>query len=48
MDALSAVVRLEDPAFYLDDPYPVMQRLRREDPVFYYEPLNMWVVSLMV
>src|SRR5712671_6649226 len=45
MDALSDVVRLEDPAFYLEDPYPVLQRLRREDPVFHYEPLDMWVMS---
>ena len=45
MKALSECVRLEDPNFYLDDPYPVLQRLRREDPVFFYEPLNMWVVS---
>ena len=25
------------PAFYLDDPYPHFQRLRREDPVHWYE-----------
>jgi cytochrome P450 len=45
MNALADLVRLEDPRFYLDDPYPVMQRLRREEPVFFYEPLNMWVMS---
>jgi cytochrome P450 len=45
MSDLAKLVRLEDPSFYLDDPYPVLQRLRREEPVFYYEPLNMWVMS---
>jgi cytochrome P450 len=45
MSDLASHVRLEDPNFYLDDPYPVLQRLRREDPVFYYEPLDMWVMS---
>jgi cytochrome P450 len=45
MTALASLVRLQDPNFYLDDPYPVLQRLRQEDPVFYYEPLNMWVMS---
>ena len=45
MSSLSGLVRLEDPNFYQDNPYPVLQRLRREDPVFFYEPLNLWVVS---
>jgi cytochrome P450 len=45
MTDLASLVRLEDPNFYLDDPYPVLQRIRREDPVFYYEPLDMWVMS---
>jgi cytochrome P450 len=45
MSDLASLVRLEDPNFYLDDPYPVLQRIRREDPVFYYEPLDMWVMS---
>ena len=44
MNNLSELVRLEDPNFYWDNPYPVLQRLRQEDPVFFYEPLNMWVV----
>jgi cytochrome P450 len=43
--ALTDILRLEDPGFYLDDPYPALQRLRQEDPVFYYEPLDMWVIS---
>jgi cytochrome P450 len=45
MKSLSELVRLEDPSFYWDNPYPVLQRLRQEDPVFFYEPLNMWVMS---
>ena len=45
MRSLSELVRLEDPSFYWDNPYPVLQRLRQEEPVFFYEPLNMWVVS---
>jgi cytochrome P450 len=42
---LAEEVRLEDPEFYLGDPFPVYDRLRREDPVFKYEPLSTWVVS---
>lgn len=45
MNELAALIRLEDPQFYLDDPYPILQRMRQEDPVFYYEPLDMWVMS---
>ena len=45
MASLSDIVRLEDPSFYWDNPYPVLQRMRQEDPVFYYEPLDMWVMS---
>jgi cytochrome P450 len=45
MSDLANLVRLEDPGFYLNNPYPIMQRLRKEEPVFYYEPLNMWVMS---
>ena len=43
--ALTDIFRLEDPEFYLDDPYPALQRLRQEDPVFYYKPLDLWVMS---
>jgi cytochrome P450 len=45
MNTLSELVRLEDPNFYWENPHPVLQRLRQEEPVFFYEPLNMWVVS---
>lgn len=30
---------------FLADPYPVLERARRESPVFHYEPLNLWVVT---
>lgn len=45
MSDLADLLRLEDPDFWLGNPYPVLQRLRKEDPVFYYEPLDMWVMS---
>jgi cytochrome P450 len=45
MTDLKNLVRLEDPSFYLNDPYPILQRLRKEEPVFYYEPMDMWVMS---
>ena len=45
MTSLAELVRLEDVNFYWDNPYPVLRRMRQEAPVFYYEPLDMWVVS---
>jgi cytochrome P450 len=45
MTSLAELVRLEDTSFYWDNPYPVLRRLRREEPAFYYEPMDMWVVS---
>jgi len=38
-------IPFEDPAFYRDDPYPVFSRLQREDPVYYYEPLDIFVLT---
>jgi cytochrome P450 len=45
MPDLAELVRLEDPSFYFSDPYPVIARLHEEAPVFYYAPLDMWVLS---
>lgn len=45
MSKFAELIRLEDPDFYLDNPYPILQLLRKEEPVFYYEPMNMWVMS---
>lgn len=38
-------MRLEDPRFYENDVDAVYRRLRDEDPVFYYPPLDLFVVS---
>lgn len=45
MNDLAQDLRLEDLDFYFDNPEPVLERLRREAPVFHYEPLDMWVIS---
>jgi cytochrome P450 len=45
MSDLASLVRLEDPDFYLDDPFPVYARLRREAPVFWYAPRRTWALS---
>jgi cytochrome P450 len=42
---LAGLVRLDDPDFYLDDPFPVYARLQNEAPLFRYEPRSVWVVS---
>jgi cytochrome P450 len=44
-ERLSELIQIEDPAFYTDDPFPVFERMRREVPVFYYEPLDTWVLT---
>ncbi len=43
--ALRDLVRIEDPQFYLDDPFPLFARMRAEAPVFYYEPLDTFVLT---
>jgi len=30
---------------FLADPYPMLARARREAPVFFYEPMNLWVIT---
>jgi len=35
----------EDPDFYLGDPYPALRRMRREDPVHWYEPARCWCIT---
>jgi cytochrome P450 len=45
MSDLAELVRLEDPSFYFANPYPVIARLHEEDPVCYYAPLDMWILS---
>jgi cytochrome P450 len=38
-------IPFEDPNFYVEDPYPVFARLQREQPVYYYEPLDVFVLT---
>jgi cholest-4-en-3-one 26-monooxygenase len=42
--SLAELVRIEDPSFY-DDAIATYHRLQDEQPVFYYEPLDMFVLS---
>jgi cytochrome P450 len=44
MDNLAALAKIDDPAFY-NDPYGIYARMRAEDPVLKYEPLNIWILS---
>src|SRR3954465_2893477 len=43
--ALDNLVPIEDPRFYLRDADAVFARLRSEDPVYHYAPLDTWVVT---
>jgi cytochrome P450 len=45
IEPLEPLVRLDDPDFYLGDPWPVYARLRHEAPVFWYAPRGCWVVT---
>lgn len=45
IESLSARARLDDPAFWADDPHAVFKRLRREAPVFWIEPTGFWAVT---
>ncbi|MER5527328.1 cytochrome P450 [Streptomyces sp. NPDC002677] len=38
-------VKIEDPDFYFEDRQEVYSRLHAEHPVFYYEPLDLFVLS---
>ena len=38
-------LRLEDPAWYLEDPDATYRRLRREAPVFWVEPHGFWLLT---
>jgi cytochrome P450 len=41
----NSAVRIDDPAFYLGDPFPVYAHLRRHQPVYRYESLHTWALS---
>ena len=45
MSDLTELVQLEDPAFYLNDPFPIYARMREEAPVFWYAPRRSWALS---
>ena len=45
IESLAALARLDDPAFFADDPHAVFKRLRREAPVFWIEPTGFWAVT---
>jgi cytochrome P450 len=44
VDELTDLVKIEEPSFY-ENPVPVYQRLQREAPVFYYAPLDMFILT---
>jgi cytochrome P450 len=45
VSTLAARVPIEDPQFYLNDPWPTFAELRRNDPFYYYEPLDCFVIT---
>ena len=45
IESLSALARLDDPAFWADDPHAVFKRMRSEAPVFWIEPTGFWAVT---
>ncbi|WP_433502984.1 cytochrome P450 [Pseudonocardia halophobica] len=38
-------VPIEDPQFYLNDPWTTFARMRENDPFYYYEPLDTFVIT---
>jgi cytochrome P450 len=38
-------VLIEDPQFYLDDPWPTFEWMQRDAPFWYYEPLDTFVLT---
>jgi cytochrome P450 len=44
VDELADLVKIEEPSFY-ENPVSVYQRLQRDAPVFYYEPLDMFILT---
>lgn len=39
------VVPIEDPHFYLEDPWPTFARMQDEEPFYHYAPLDTFVVT---
>jgi cytochrome P450 len=44
VEELAELVKIEEPSFY-EDPVPIYQRLQREAPVFYYAPLDLFILT---
>ena len=44
VDELTDLVKIEEPSFY-QNPVPIYQRLQREAPVFYYAPLDIFLLT---
>ena len=45
MTDLAELVRIDDPSWYLEDPYPALARLRRDAPVHLYPELDTFLIS---
>jgi cytochrome P450 len=45
MTSVAAEVPIEDPHFYMGNPWPTFARMREEDPFYYYEPLDCFVLT---
>jgi len=45
MTDLADLVRIDDPEFYVGDPYPVFARMRKEAPAFYCEDLDTYAIT---
>jgi cytochrome P450 len=44
VDELTDLVTIEEPSFY-ENPVPIYQRLQQEAPVFYYAPLDLFILT---
>jgi cytochrome P450 len=44
VDELTDLVKIEEPSFY-ENPVPIYQRLQQEAPVFYYPPLDLFILT---
>jgi cytochrome P450 len=44
VDELTDLVKIEEPSFY-ENPVPIYQRLQQEAPVFYYAPLDLFILT---
>ena len=44
MGNLATIAKIDDPVFY-NNPFEIYARMRSEDPVLLYSPLNTWVLS---